>query len=43
MYVYISTDSVYDVCDVKLRRDDYIKEFYAVRPLKEKMIKDMIE
>lgn len=29
MYVFISSDSVYDVSDPKLRREDFIKEFYS--------------
>ena len=30
MYVFISSDSVYDVCDPKIRREDFIKEIHSV-------------
>ena len=41
LYVFISTDSIYDVCDKKLRRDDFIKEEYGVRPESDKIIEEL--
>lgn len=41
LYVFISSDSIYDVCDKKLRRDDFIKEEYAVRPDNDKLIEEL--
>jgi nucleoside-diphosphate-sugar epimerase len=41
LYVYISTDSVYDVCDRKIRREDFIREEYAVRPENDTLIEEL--
>lgn len=43
LYVYISTDSVYDVCDRKIRREDFIREEYAVRPESDALIEELNE
>lgn len=43
LYILISSDSIYDVCDKKLRRDDFIKEEYAVRPDNDKLIEELNE
>ena len=40
LYIFISSDSIYDVCDPKLRREDYIREVHAVRPENDKMIEE---
>ena len=41
LYVFISSDSIYDVCDKKLRRDDFIIEEYAVRPDTDALIEEL--
>lgn len=42
-YIYISTDSVYDVCDPKIRREDFVKEIHSIRPENEKLIDELIQ
>lgn len=41
LYVFISSDSIYDVCDPKIRREDFIKETHSIRPENEKMIEEL--
>lgn len=43
LYIYISSDSIYDVCDIKLRREDYIKEIHGIRPQNDKLIEELNE
>ncbi len=41
LYVFVSSDSIYDVCDKKVRREDFIREEYSTRPENDKMIEDL--
>lgn len=43
MYIFISSDSIYDVCDPKVRREDFIKEVHSVRPENDKLIDELNE
>ncbi len=40
-YLFVSSDSIYDVCDNKIRRDDFIKEIHAIRPESLKLVKEL--
>jgi nucleoside-diphosphate-sugar epimerase len=41
LYVFISSDSVYDVCDESLRKEVLIKEEYAIRPENQTLLKKL--
>ena len=41
LYVFISSDSVYDVCDESLRKEALIKEEYAIRPENQTQLKKL--
>ena len=41
LYVFISSDSVYDVCDENIRKEVLIKEEYAIRPENELTLKKL--
>ena len=41
LYVFISSDSIYDVCDASLRKMPKIVEEYAIRPQDQKKVKKL--
>lgn len=41
LYMFTTSDPIYDVCDPKIRREGFIKETHSIRPENKKMVEEL--